>query len=353
MIRNNLYDVFYIGIDNIGSRIQACGLLRNGQDGELRRECLHNSICLLLKFDSMQTLFKQLNGFIYPIHSSNANLEKEIKYALHYAVQYSTNARLKSVAFVFMKHLYALVQSIQSSDCLRLCNVANNEIIIRFQYSLNTDVASSRLKLASILYSGGNLHAAVRVSADVGRRCHNRVKAVCACRRIEGDDNIPVFANMISGNSDDGFIEPPFALCVRFHWKEAYCCPNILLFEMNRNITEEEVAQRSYFEKLWMGCAEVDARPFLHYLQYLTYGGLGERDKQIRALGVFDSYMNDIVKKIYLYHRETALNLLGHSNEMEADYERTLSYYTMSLRVFNPNNAANWHVRKVLRLLRA
>ncbi|KAH3897124.1 hypothetical protein DPMN_021309 [Dreissena polymorpha] len=84
---------------------------------------------------------------------------------------------------------------------------------------------------------------------------------------------------MISDNSDNVRREPPFAFCVRFMRQEAHCAPYILWFEMNRAMTEEEVAQGHAADKQWMDNAEVDARPFLHYLQYLTYGGLGERKK--------------------------------------------------------------------------
>ncbi|KAH3709056.1 hypothetical protein DPMN_068516 [Dreissena polymorpha] len=58
---------------------------------------------------------------------------------------------------------------------------------------------------------------------------------------------------------------------------------------MNRNITQEEEAQRAPIETKWMNSAAVNARPFLHYLQYLTYGRLGERDHQLHALGVLGS----------------------------------------------------------------
>ncbi|KAH3740036.1 hypothetical protein DPMN_046731 [Dreissena polymorpha] len=115
------------------------------------------------------------------------------------------------------------------------------------------------------------------------------------------------------------------------------------------NTTAEEVAQRKYIEKDWMDCAEVDTRPFLHYLQYLLYGGLGERENQLHALRVLESYICDIGNLINMYHRETALNLLGHCYEMEGDYEEALDYYEISLRVSGTNNAANWHVRRVLR----
>ncbi|KAH3737816.1 hypothetical protein DPMN_044411 [Dreissena polymorpha] len=120
---------------------------------------------------------------------------------------------------------------------------------------------------------------------------------------------------------------------------------------MNRNFIEEEILQRSRYETLWMDCAEVDARPFLHYLQYLTYGGLGERNNQLQALGVFESSILDITDDLNLYHPETTLNLLGHCYEMEGDYARALHYYETSLRLFETNNAANWHIRRVLRLV--
>ncbi|KAH3751950.1 hypothetical protein DPMN_186558 [Dreissena polymorpha] len=71
------------------------------------------------------------------------------------------------------------------------------------------------------------------------------------------------------------------------------------------------MALRDHNEKQWMDSAEVDARPFLHYLQYLTYGELGEREKQLNSLLVLHSYIFDKRNQINLYHYETALNLLG------------------------------------------
>ncbi|XP_052238624.1 uncharacterized protein LOC127849915 [Dreissena polymorpha] len=248
LIRNNLQDVFCIGIVNIGCRLQACSMRHNVQAGELR--------------------------------------------------------------------------------------------------------ASSRLKFASMLYCSGHLQAAVRVLEDVERRYHSEVKAVCAFRRIEGDRDLNVFANMLAGNKEEGFSELPFVSCVRFIRQESYCTPAILLFEMNRNNTEEEVAQRNNAEKLWMDSAEVDARPFLHYLQYITYGGLGERDTQFHAMGVLEAYINTCIRnQLNLYHVETALNLLGHCYEMEGDYAGALHYYEWSLRCRRTNNAANWHVLRIMRLI--
>ncbi|KAH3749984.1 hypothetical protein DPMN_184500 [Dreissena polymorpha] len=97
--------------------------------------------------------------------------------------------------------------------------------------------------------------------------------------------------------------------------------------------------------------AEVDARPLIHYLQYLTYGGLGERGNQLNALRFLASYICDKRNRIHMYHIETSLNLLGHCFEMEGNYENALYYYEQSLLRVSTNNAANWHVRRVLRII--
>ncbi len=101
---------------------------------------------------------------------------------------------------------------------------------MRFQYSLNTDVASSRLKLASMLYCLGHFHAAVSVLEDVERRYHSKVKSVCGCREIPGESDLQVFANMILDNIDKEFSEQPFAFCVKFVRQEAFCAPYILWY---------------------------------------------------------------------------------------------------------------------------
>ncbi|KAH3690727.1 hypothetical protein DPMN_192962 [Dreissena polymorpha] len=353
LIRNNLQDVFCIGIDNIGRRLQACSMRHTVQAGELRGVLLHNSIRLLLKFEYLSLTLKYvLTSIKHEQSSSHSTFEHKLKCVIRNCFENSTNAMSKTAALELIKHFYALHISVQSSYYLRLQNVLDCVNIRRVQYSLNSDVASSRLKFASMLYCSGHLQAAVRVLEDVERRYHSKVKAVCAFRGRKGDRHLQVFADMLSGNKEEGFIELQFAFCVRFVRQESYCTPAILLFEMNRNNTEEEVAQRTYLEKLWMGGAEVDARPFLFYMQYITYGGLCERDKQLHAMGVLEADIDTCVRnQLNLYHPETALNLLGHCYEMEGDYAGSLHYYEWSLRCLRTNNAANWHVLRIMRLI--
>ncbi|KAH3690804.1 hypothetical protein DPMN_191660 [Dreissena polymorpha] len=349
LIRNNLQDVFCIGIDNISCRLQSCSMRSIVQAGELRGACLRNSIRLLLKCECLKTLAERLRYLKYEQSIYHNTFMQQLKHLIRTFLENSTNGISKTAALECIKYVYTLQISVQTSYYLRLRNVLDGEKLRRAQYSFNLDIASSRLKFASILYSSGNLQATVRVLEEVERRFHSEVKAVCGCGSILGAMDLKVFANMLSGKTENECSESQFALCVSFSRQESYCTPLILLFEMNRNITQEEVTKRTPSEKQWMDFAEVDARSFLYYLQYLTYGGLGERYNQRHVLGVFKSYIYDMRNKIHLYHPETVFNLLGHCYEMEGDYAGALQCYEVSLSYYDTNNAANWHVRRILR----
>ncbi|KAH3783702.1 uncharacterized protein LOC127843090 [Dreissena polymorpha] len=353
LIKNDLHDLFHIDIDNLGCRLQACGIRRieRGGEGELRPVWLRYGISLFLKFEYLNIFIMQFLKIIYLIQRSNTNFQQGIQYKLRAVVENSTNGKLTTVAFDLIYHLFALLNSVQLSTSSRLPNPGFIEIIRRFRYSLKTDVVSSRLKLASVLYCFGHLHAAIRVLEDVEKKDHIKVKAVCANIYIEGNSDLQVFANMMSDSCDNIHSEPSFAFCVRFIRQEAHCAPYIFWFEMNRSMTEEEVAQRTTTEKRWMDNAEVDARPFLYYLQYLTYGGLGERNKQLHACEILESYILNPRNLINIYHLETALNLIGHCYEMEGDYQSALDFYETSLLFENTNNAANWHIQRLQRII--
>jgi len=87
-----------------------------------------------------------------------------------------------------------------------------------------------------------------------------------------------------------------------------YCAPAILLFEMYRSVGVD-VAHRTIKERIWMDWAEVDARPFMLYLQYLTFGGLCERQRQLQALQGLWNICSNRVRS--LFHPETVDHLLG------------------------------------------
>ena len=113
----------------------------------------------------------------------------------------------------------------------------------------------------------------------------------------------------------------------------------------------DDVAHREDNERDWMDWAEVDARPFLLYLQYLTYRGLGKRHRKLDAFDGLEDIVTSIDELNQLYHRVTVLNLFGHCCELESDLQGALDAYNLSLQHRHRNNAANWHKRRLERML--
>jgi len=125
-----------------------------------------------------------------------------------------------------------------------------------------------------------------------------------------------------------------------------YCAPAILWFEMNRGVGED-VAYRTESENVWMDWAVVDARPFLLYLQYLTFDDLRERQRQLQGLQELKDMCTNVESSRNLFHTETACNLLGHCLEMEGEQLGALAIYTASRDAMPRNNAANLHSHRL------
>ncbi|XP_052282341.1 uncharacterized protein LOC127879509 isoform X2 [Dreissena polymorpha] len=352
MIANNLKDLVDIEVDDFGVRLSNSCLMEVGKAGRSRRSAFCKTIILHLEYGRWSTLLIHLRGFWHEMYDSNStiNIEQFLTKIMRTCIKHLHNVRLKRAALELIKHFFALHISLNASRCLRFCNKNIKNSIHKFRYCLNTDLASMRLKVASVLYCSGHLRAASVVLEDVEKRYHKCVKAICGVRDLEHDNDLNLFAHMVSGAGVKGWEEAPFAFCVKFVPHEAFCVPYILLYEMARGESEEEVAQRNYYDKRWMNCAEVDARVFLYYMQYLTYGGLRERKKQLQAMDKLGNYIcngHNGTLTIDMHHSETAGSLMGHCCEMEGNYKTALYFYTTSLKIIPTNNAANHHVRRI------
>ena len=100
-----------------------------------------------------------------------------------------------------------------------------------------------------------------------------------------------------------------------------------------------------------MNWAVVDSRPFLHYLQYLTFRDLGLRHRHIQAFYSLLFSIVDGIQQNQLFHPETAINLYAHCLEMEGRIDEALGLYLASQAAMPRNNAANLHIRRLTNLL--
>ena len=129
----------------------------------------------------------------------------------------------------------------------------------------------------------------------------------------------------------------------------AFSSSGSLLFSANSTLEmvrgeEDDYQNRRPTERGWMNWAVVDSRPFLHYLQYLTFRGLGLRHRQLHALCSLHFSINDGIKQKQVFHPETATT---HCLEMEGRIDDALRLY-LALQTDMPrNNAANLHIRRL------
>ena len=214
--------------------------------------------------------------------------------------------------------------------------------------AMNTDVASTRLKLASMIYCKGDLQMAADVLEDVERRYDNTVQAMYGCGRMDVFQHKPheTFAVALNEEYSDVLAFDRVAYCVHFLRQEAFCVPPILHYEMVRAVGDD-IQHRRRDERTWMNRAVVDSRPFLYYLQYLTFRGLGLRHRQRQAfISLLDTTFDGLVQS-QVFHPETCVHLIAHCFEMENLPDWALLAYQVSHRALPRNNAANWHIQRL------
>jgi len=256
-----------------------------------------------------------------------------------------TFSRYESNSAQFLiTNLLSSLASVASSYCIQTGQAVPREVWQLYSETLDTDVASSRLKLASMLYCQGDLHRSAFVLNDVQQRLDNSVTYVCGCRRPINEQPPEAFCEYALRHGNPETLTRKMAFCVRFMREEMYCAPAILWFEMYRSVGDD-VAYRQPVDHIWMDWAKVDARPFMLYLQYLVFGGLRERQRQLQALlELLDISLNSSHS---LYHPETVDHLLCHCLEMEGHMDRALRIYSVSRDNMPRNNAANLHIHRL------
>ena len=85
----------------------------------------------------------------------------------------------------FVRHLQQHLASTAASICLQHDIHMGSRIWSWYGAAMNTDLASTRLKLAFMLYCKGDLQLAADVLEDVERRYDNTVQTMCGCGRMD------------------------------------------------------------------------------------------------------------------------------------------------------------------------
>ncbi|XP_052789522.1 uncharacterized protein LOC128223998 [Mya arenaria] len=242
--------------------------------------------------------------------------------------------------------LYQYLASVTASTCIRLENPIPPDVYRLYEASLDSDLTSSRLKFASMMYCSGQYERAklvlayteALVHADVlqNGRFSGRSEHQPTERFLQKVYELPVLE----------VIKRHVACKVAFNSLEICCVPGFLVYEMHRTIRPEDFHHRNPGPDDWMDLVVIDSTPFMFYLQYLTFRQLGEEERRLEALDKLNNYV--CFESRSRGPVDTALHVLGHCFELENRYDLAWTCYRKSLDLFPYNNAARWHIIRLL-----
>ncbi|XP_045211175.2 uncharacterized protein LOC123562616 [Mercenaria mercenaria] len=336
-----------IQIDDVGERLQIKLNILNGVNHNIPSpdKYTRKTSCLLLQH-TFRCIIDKHNDVIYATKVV-ASLEMEwrirLQIVLHLIRYYRDGDMFVKLSSRLLAPIYcSSIGSLIASHNIQINNTVSSQALAWLEAGLDSDVASSRLKIASILYCTGDMERAAFILNDVDQEYNIDVtQPVCSC--INFTIHYKSGFARLSCQYDEESVKYIIAYCVRFCRAEINCVPRELQYEVFRS-TQEDIQHRGIFD-YWMDWAVVDSLPYLYFLQYKTFGNLHRPEDQQQAMnkliGVIETELN-------FRHRETALNLLGQCMEQENRLVDALQCYMLSLRVRERNNAAKIHICRCL-----
>ncbi|XP_060573998.1 uncharacterized protein LOC132731764 [Ruditapes philippinarum] len=345
-ILNNIIDseglaLLWIKCDDLGSRLHLkfsnlCAIKK----GDIISETLLYNLAISISGTLIETY--------YHLKDRSPNEAVEIlKNFISKAFNSQYEGLDKTASHLLLPWYCTILGSVLASLNIYHYNIVSADALKLISLGMNTDVASSKLKLASILYCVQELQKADLVLSEIERRYDLQiVEPICICHEFKRGPRRQGFFELCDNHNED-VIQYATASCVTFLPCEIHCVPIELRYEMYRS-TQEDRMFRTFQENFWMDYAVVDSLPYLYFLQYKVYSHLGRHDRKQAALF---KLTRTITVEPNLGHRETALNLLGKCMEQEGRAGDALQCYLMSLSIRGRNNAAKIHINTLLSVL--
>ncbi|XP_052812066.1 uncharacterized protein LOC128239464 [Mya arenaria] len=254
----------------------------------------------------------------------------------------------RTISKMLFPMMFGHIASAKASLCIeRGCEVGT-DISSLYEKSFKFDLLSNRLKYAFMLYCSGQYQAAAKELSFCEHLFGYHVWNFCSCSKHGSDPDMDDEGfNWALHHNEQYSLQICVALCVKFSRFETFCIPKHLGYEMYRTHTLADFQERHFKNDAWMSYAVVDAVPLMFYLQFLTYRQLNMSEKKVTALEKLDSYA--FYPRGSPGHIDTICNMLGHCYELENNLEEASTFYKDSLYVRPRNNAAIWHIIRLIR----
>ncbi|XP_052817661.1 uncharacterized protein LOC128243766 [Mya arenaria] len=340
MISENFDCMFQIRMDDLGKRISLLG--------RHVHSCMNRKVVHVETNIQISQMFMGGPQSIIESQTVNDNTHSSCLIVNNLRVLHDTFVTKtpieQEVISLIKPFMYGTFAALVASKCIYLGQPITEGTLTLYSISLDSDLLSSRLKFASMLYCSGQYEAAADCLAYCESLLGPAVWQFCSCYgRIKSKPSNAFHEICLSSSTKD-MLQRYTAMCVRFTHLEKCCIPEHLVYEMFRTITDDDRQERQPEHK-WMDCAVIDCVPFLHYMQYLSYRQLNQHALKHAAL---QNLVECVRANSYSYgHLDTTCNVLGHCYELENRIDIAWRCYTTSLNIYPTNNAANWYVARL------
>ncbi|XP_060556577.1 uncharacterized protein LOC132717170 [Ruditapes philippinarum] len=343
-LQNDRQMLLIIDIDDLGYRLQVkLNMLPHGAYYHQSSHAIHEFYMTEEYLNTAFTVRGSQLRLLQHLHTKNI---RTMKHCIGKLITFNVNGnRLEQAAFKFLApFLFTTYGSILASSSIGENNQVSPQALVWLLDGLNSDIWNSRLKLASVFYSTGDMEKAELILTHTEQQYYSYpVFPICRCEDMPPPAVTAEFKRVCGEQSED-CIKHITAFCVTFIQKEINCVPHELQYEMFRS-TQDDMIHRDEDEDYWMDWAVVDSLPFLYFLQYKIYSHLQRHEDKQQALS---KLIRTIETDKNLRHRETALNILGQCMEQENRPQQALNYYLLSLQQRQRNNVAIIHICKLL-----
>ncbi|KAK3592632.1 hypothetical protein CHS0354_034706 [Potamilus streckersoni] len=199
----------------------------------------------------------------------------------------------------------------------------------------SSDVASGKLKLASFYLALDNLD----VTEDVLNEIHAKYtyKTLCVTYMCREE----LVAKLNENLTISQIISHHTAYPVIFELLEMKCIPKALIPEMFR--TTGSVPDSEY-ERYTKSLASVDAKVYLHFLEFICHFRLNKTLHKNVAL----YNMIYAIEHAVLHFKESALNLLAYCLRQEGKCINAFNVLCKSMKQTEEDNAAKWQIATLI-----
>ncbi|KAH3784218.1 uncharacterized protein LOC127841684 [Dreissena polymorpha] len=345
IIRNDVSCLHNVKMDDLGNRILSISTeSKNGLSFE------ELDIVVASKMFTFMIVFSC--GFVYILGTLVAvETSKLINDHARFiqkleTINKTSTGYIRSVVSTTLPFHYSMQAIMKASLCIGENQTLPQEIFTLCEKSLMSDVTSSRLKFASIYFSAWRFEEAAAILNQVDAFVSNKVIPFSPCFIFK---NRKFDLELMRRRKEFlHMLQNEVAVSTIFSRHEINCVPGQLVAEFYRTVTAEDKACRGSIHKPswmeWMDLAVVDSLPYMYYLQYLIFRTTGLiSDKDI----AFKKLQTAIFRDLH-YHIDTSLNLIGHCCELEGNLSKAWRAYTLSVKLRSKNNAAYWHMFRMI-----